>query len=121
MNRKPVFCLIAATLISLLITCQDSLAAGDGPNSVLRDGDSQVRGQKKREVHRKHMKHKRHRRSTRDVQKPIGGTMKKAGEFNGDLRSLPKTPPKETGTAPVRQAPLKPRPYPTPTPEQKQK
>ena len=40
--------------------------------------------------------------------------MTKAGEFKGDLRDLPKTPPKQTGTAPVRQPNIKPRTAPTP-------
>lgn len=42
------------------------------------------------------------------------GGMKKAGEFNGDLRTLPKSPQKPQATAPVRESGDKPRVAPTP-------
>lgn len=43
-----------------------------------------------------------------------GGAIRKAGEFNGDLRNLPKTPQKPQATAPVRESGDKPKVLPTP-------
>jgi len=56
------------------------------------------------------------KRNTSKKQGAENGNMTKAGEFNGDLRDLPKTPVKATGTAPVREPRNKPKPAPTATP-----